>query len=139
MADFEKALKLVLKHEGGYVNDPRDNGGETYKGISRKSNPDWYGWKIIDKEKKKKGFEKTLENNKELQDSVSSLYRTRYWNPIKGDDIKHQDTAEEIFDAAVNFGITRAVKIAQKTVGFEQSGIMTNVLVERLNQERNED
>lgn len=139
MADFEKALQLVLKHEGGYVNDPKDNGGETYKGISRKANPDWSGWKIIDKYKKKNGFEKDLENNKELQDSVRSLYRARYWNPIKGDDFIHQDMAEEIFDAAVNFGITRSVKIAQKTVGFEQSGVMTNVLVERLNQERNED
>lgn len=35
MAKFEHALQLLLQHEGGYVNDPDDQGGETYKGIAR--------------------------------------------------------------------------------------------------------
>lgn len=137
MANFEKALELVLKNEGGYVNDPNDNGGETYKGISRRANPKWSGWKIIDGYKKKyKDFKKKLDSDNELQKCVKSLYRSNYWNPIKGDDLVHQDMAEEIFDAAVNFGITKAIKLAQKTVGFEQSGVMTNILLERLNQEK---
>lgn len=137
MANFEKALELVLKNEGGYVNDPNDNGGETYKGISRRANPKWSGWKIIDGYKKKyKDFKKKLDSDNELQKCVKSLYRSNYWNPIKGDDLVHQDMAEEMFDAAVNFGITKAIKLAQKTVGFEQSGVMTNILVERLNQEK---
>ena len=137
MANFEKALELVLKNEGGYVNDPNDNGGETYKGVSRRANPQWSGWKIIDGYKKKyKDFEKKLDSDNELQKCVKSLYRSNYWNPIKGDDLVHQDMAEEMFDAAVNFGITKAIKLAQKTVGFEQSGVMTNILVERLNQEK---
>lgn len=137
MANFEKALELVLKNEGGYVNDPNDNGGETYKGISRRANPQWSGWKIIDGYKKKyKDFKKKLDSDNELQKCVKSLYRSNYWNPIKGDDLVHQDMAEEIFDAAVNFGITKAIKLAQKTVGFEQSGVMTNILLERLNQEK---
>lgn len=137
MANFEKALELVLKNEGGYVNDPNDNGGETYKGISRRANPQWSGWKIIDGYKKKyKDFKKKLDSDNELQTCVKSLYRSNYWNPIKGDDLVHQDMAEEMFDAAVNFGITKAIKLAQKTVGFEQSGVMTNILVERLNQEK---
>ncbi|WP_300794288.1 glycosyl hydrolase 108 family protein [uncultured Bacteroides sp.] len=137
MANFEKALELVLKNEGGYVNDPNDNGGETYKGVSRRANPQWSGWKIIDGYKKKyKDFKKKLDSDNELQKCVKSLYRSNYWNPIKGDDLVHQDMAEEMFDAAVNFGITKAIKLAQKTVGFEQSGVMTNILVERLNQEK---
>ena len=119
------------------MNDPNDNGGETYKGISRRANPKWSGWKIIDGYKKKyKDFKKKLDSDNELQKCVKSLYRSNYWNPIKGDDLVHQDMAEEMFDAAVNFGITKAIKLAQKTVGFEQSGVMTNILVERLNQEK---
>ena len=51
MADFKKALTETLRHEGGYVNDPKDPGGETYKGISRKNHPDWEGWNIIDEKK----------------------------------------------------------------------------------------
>ena len=44
MADFRLAYKKIEAAEGGYVNDPDDKGGETYKGISRKANPDWNGW-----------------------------------------------------------------------------------------------
>ena len=52
MADFHKALKRTAKYEGGYVNDPADAGGETYKGISRRANPKWDGWQLIDAHKK---------------------------------------------------------------------------------------
>lgn len=52
MANFKIALDKVLSREGGYINDPDDKGGETYKGISRKYNPDWKGWRIIDNTKK---------------------------------------------------------------------------------------
>lgn len=47
MANY-KAISKVLKHEGGYVNDPDDKNGETYKGISRKN------WKVngqVDRER----------------------------------------------------------------------------------------
>ena len=52
MADFRLAYKKIEAAEGGYVNDPDDKGGETYKGISRKANPDWDGWISIDQIKK---------------------------------------------------------------------------------------
>ena len=39
MEVFEEAVKQVLKHEGGYVNDPVDPGGETNMGISKKAYP----------------------------------------------------------------------------------------------------
>ncbi|MDD2367359.1 MAG: glycosyl hydrolase 108 family protein [Desulfuromonadaceae bacterium] len=29
MAEFEPAYKAMVKHEGGYANDPHDHGGET--------------------------------------------------------------------------------------------------------------
>ena len=48
MADFNKAYKATMGHEGGYVDDPADKGGETYKGIARRYNPGWGGWKQID-------------------------------------------------------------------------------------------
>lgn len=34
------AIALVLKHEGGYIDDPADPGGETKYGISKRSYPD---------------------------------------------------------------------------------------------------
>jgi len=36
---FHKAVAFVLQHEGGYVFDPRDPGGETKYGISKRSYP----------------------------------------------------------------------------------------------------
>ena len=36
---YDKAFKEVAAIEGGYVNDPQDTGGETYKGISRVNHP----------------------------------------------------------------------------------------------------
>lgn len=52
MAEFAKAYKKLEVAEGGYVNDPDDAGGETYKGVSRKANPNWIGWIILDDLKK---------------------------------------------------------------------------------------
>ncbi len=48
MADFKTAIEATLKAEGGYVNDPDDPGGETYKGIARNRNSKWSGWTHID-------------------------------------------------------------------------------------------
>ena len=53
MANFEDAYKKLLIKEGGYVHDSDDSGGETYRGISRRYNPTWEGWDIIDTYKRK--------------------------------------------------------------------------------------
>ena len=135
MADFKKALKRTARYEGGYVDDPQDLGGETYKGISRKANPTWSGWEIIDAHKKKSpsGFKKLLDADKDLQLSVDKLYMSNYWAQVRGCDINSQALAEEIFDMAVNACVSRAIKFAQKMVGFEESGIMTSLLIDKLN------
>lgn len=134
MAEFKKALIRTAKYEGGYANDPDDLGAETYKGVSRRANPSWAGWPIIDGYKKKyKDFKPYLDKDVELQKLVESIYRNSYWLPIKGDDLTSQNIANEIFDMAVNSGVSKAIKIAQKVVGFDDSGIMTSILVERLN------
>ena len=52
MANFNIEFEKLILAEGGYVNDSDDAGGETYLGISRKNNPNWSGWKLIDSIKK---------------------------------------------------------------------------------------
>ena len=56
MADFNIAFNKVVFHEGGYVNDPEDRGGETYMGISRRAHPSSNIWYHIDKVTKKYSF-----------------------------------------------------------------------------------
>jgi len=109
MANFNKAFDITMAHEGGYVNDPDDAGGETYRGISRRFNPTWEGWKIIDECKDKN---KDFPNN-ELDPLVRSFYKERYWNPFLGDELD-QIISNEMFDTAVNMGIGRAIKFLQQ-------------------------
>ena len=124
MADFKKALPHVLKKEGLYVNDPDDPGGETYRGIARRSHPKWSGWIAIDLAKLKPNFPKNLEADKELHNFVNILYQENYWAKIYGDEIYHQGIAESIFDFAVNAGPRTSIKLAQVAVGAEPDGVL---------------
>lgn len=117
MSDFSKALKAVLKNEGGYVNDPDDSGGETYKGIARNMWPKWDGWQIIDSTPK---F--NLDFNQDLQNLVSDFYRKNFWNAVNADLIESDAIATSIFDFAVNAGTKTAVMLAQSVVDAVQDG-----------------
>lgn len=125
MADFNKAYKITLGHEGGYVNDPADRGGETYKGISRKNWPDWRGWDIIDgfKQEGWNGEASILENDlgsepvrTYLENETMSFYRHHFWNKLHLDNCNNHKIANEMFDTAVNQGIATATKYLQRSL-----------------------
>lgn len=120
MADFKKAFQLIIANEGGYVNDPDDAGGETYKGISRKNWPGWLGWIAIDHLKGLPNFPATLHDDNEivrqLEYEVSSFYHTQFWQRISGALIQEQAVANSIFDFAVNAGTVTSVQLAQTVV-----------------------
>ena len=81
---FNEIIEVVLEHEGGYVNDPDDAGGETKYGIAKR----WYpnvDIKNLTKEEAKK------------------IYHMDYWNPAKCNEVpKH--LRHIYFDMCVNFG-----------------------------------
>lgn len=113
MADFEPAFDGTSGIEGGHVDDPDDTGGETYMGISRKWNPNWSGWAIIDAQKNLPNFPANLATAAGLYDKVKAFYRSDYWEVLKGDQIPSQAVAEELFDTAVNVSKETAVKFLQ--------------------------
>ncbi len=113
MSDFSKALTKLIGAEGAYANNPNDRGQETYFGISRRSFPQWIGWKTIDGLRTEPGFPKTLGNVVVLTEQVKDLYKQEFWDKIHGDEIKSQDIANEIFDTAVNMGCDVAIRFAQ--------------------------
>lgn len=113
MADFSLSMPALRSVEGGYVNDPDDLGGETYSGISRRNFPHWTGWALIDQEKSFPSFPKNLSTNSQLRTMVDEFYRVNFWNANSLSEVKSQETADEIFEMAVNIGNTPAVDIVQ--------------------------
>lgn len=131
MAKFDIEFDKVIAVEGGYVNDPDDAGGETYLGISRKSNKNWTGWKIIDNIKKQYGTKNItakLKKDNTLNNTAKLLYKRNYWDTLKLDDIPSQDIAHQLFDTCVNCGKTTAIRIAQQIIGMTITGKWSNEL-----------
>lgn len=122
MADFKKAYKITREFEGGYSNHANDTGGETYKGIARKHQSRWKGWKIVDKLRKEDGFPGNLDKHKELQELVHGLYKKEYWDSMKLDDVLSQPIANELFDTGVNMGIGRAGVFVQRVLNVANKG-----------------
>lgn len=106
MSDFDRAFELVLGSEGGYVNDPRDPGGETKYGITKRDHPD------VDI--------KNLSIN-----GAKAIYLAKYWTPAKCGSLPWPLSAY-VFDAAVNQGVVTALKLLQRGLGVPQDGILGN-------------
>ncbi len=99
---FEEAFDRLIGHEGGYVNDPRDPGGETNWGISKRAYP-------------------TTTIRDLTRDQAKMIYRNDFWNRIRGDQL-FDGVAFQVFDIAVNSGIETAVRMLQRAVGVADDG-----------------
>ena len=139
MANFDIAIEDTLSNEGvfngkmGYVNDKADSGGETIAGISRKNFPNDDIWRLVDEAKHKPNFPYNLKSTVGIKDAIKNFYRTNFWNKIKGDNIKSQQIANTLIDAAVLGGEVTAIKRAQAIVHLSQTGIVDNTLLTKLN------
>ena len=122
MSDYKQALKHVLSKEGGYVNDPDDSGGETYKGVARKMWPKWDGWAGVDS----KDWDRA-------DSCIESFYKNNFWNPCKLDLIENNEVATSIFDFAVNAGVVTSILMAQKASGCTSDGIIGGGTVNAIN------
>ncbi|MFT4114653.1 glycoside hydrolase family 108 protein [Silvibacterium sp.] len=108
MANFERFLPLLLKFEGGYVMNPDDPGGETNKGITLHT--------FASCARTLLGLDPTPANLRALTDEqAGTIYRTRYWNAILGDEIASQDLANMVCDFYVNAG-THATTLLQTAI-----------------------
>lgn len=116
MAEFSAAFEITSAHEGGYVKDPVDRGGETYRGIARVHHPDWAGWKRVDAQRGRSGFPKSLDRDSVLQEDVRAFYKQAFWDRFSGDELPDQAVANELYDTAVNMGVRRAVRFLQSSL-----------------------
>ena len=137
MAKFDEEFEKVILVEGGYVDDPDDSGGETYLGVSRKNNPNWAGWEIIDKVKSETGLTGTklsskLKKDNSLTQLAKNLYKSNYWDILELDDVPSQEIAHQLFDTCVNCGSTTAIRIAQQVLGMSVTGKWSDELKHNL-------
>lgn len=92
---FNKAVAFVLHHEGGYVNDPKDPGGETRYGISKRAYPN-------------------VDIRNLTKDDAINIYKRDYWDKLP--DGLPMPVHCALFDCAVNTGISRAIRLLQSAI-----------------------
>jgi len=104
--NYDHCLGLILSHEGGYVNHPKDPGGETNKGITKRVYENW----CIEQDL----FQKDMKDLK-ISD-VAPIYKENYWDRCKCDSLP--DGVDLcVFDFGVNAGTGRGARFLQKCVG----------------------
>jgi len=105
MSRFRICLDRVLKHEGGFVNHPKDPGGATNFGITQATLADFRKKPVT-----------VAEVKSMTKDEAGEIYRWRYWSPPLCEALP-EGVDYMVFDLAVNSGVSRAVKFLQLTVG----------------------
>ena len=109
---FAEALPFILKEEGGYVNDPKDSGGATNKGITQKT---------YDAFRKSNGHEER--SVRYLTKTEMSKIYSDIWTSCKASELPVGLNVLH-FDFAVNAGNRQAAKILQRAVYVEEDGII---------------
>lgn len=108
----EKWLIRTLGHEGGYVNNPKDPGGETKWGISKRSYPEL--------------------NIKNLTvEEASEIYKRDFLRPLRYDQY-HDGVAYQLFDFAVHSGPREAIRQLQQAISVKVDGIIGSNTIRRL-------
>ncbi len=110
-ANFDAALKAVLRHEGGYVNHPKDPGGATNQGVTQAVYDAWrvdHGLPV-----------QTVRVITPAE--VMALYKRRYWDAVHGD---HLPSGLDycLFDFAINSGPRRAGSFLQEALMIDIDG-----------------
>lgn len=112
MTRFDECLVRILKHEGGFVNDPIDRGGITNLGVTKAVWEEFVGHPVSEADMRALTPEK-----------VGKLYKQRYWDRVSADKLP-KGVDYVVFDFAVNAGTGRAIKTLQSTVGSNPDGVI---------------
>jgi lysozyme family protein len=109
---FKECLDLVLKSEGGYVNNPADPGGMTNLGVTKRVWEEYTGHESDEKEMRSLTPEK-----------VAPLYEQKYWRPCYGE-VLPRGLDFIVFSMGVNAGPGRAIKLLQSSIGCVPDGVI---------------
>lgn len=102
-------LDHILEVEGGYINDPKDSGGETNYGITVNLAREY-------------GYNEPMRDMKES--TAREIYAKRFWHSMRLDDVLSisEPIAKEMLDTGVNQGVNRAVRYLQRSLNVFNNG-----------------
>jgi lysozyme family protein len=118
ISNWQKSFELMLKSEGGFTDDERDNGnklpdgrkGSTMLGVTQ------FNWE------QHVGHQVTHDDMRKLTPTdVEPLYKKKYWDAVRGDELP-PGISYLCFDFAVNAGAGRSIKTLQTAVGVTPDG-----------------
>lgn len=129
MASFETAYQIVAGHEGGYQNNPNDSGN--YNSLGQLVGTNWgisapvYESFV--------GYPPTQSDMQTMSISTAkAIYKQRFWDVIKGDQINNQSVATILFDGRVNHG-SFGVVLMQRILGVEDDGVVGPITLSAIN------
>lgn len=111
-SNFDNALRLLLRHEGGFVNHPKDPGGMTNLGVTKAV------WEAHTGKPATEADMRAL-----TPQAVQPVYKARYWDAVRGDELPG-GLDYCLFDCAVNSGPGRAIKLLQQVMRLKVDGIL---------------
>ena len=114
-SNFEQCFTLLLKSEGGFVNNPRDPGGMTNLGVTKVAYERWVDEDVTEAQMRAL-----------TPDDVRPLYRQIYWDGVRGDDLP-SGVDYFTFDFAVNSGIGTAIRMLQDASGTVPDGKLGSI------------
>lgn len=105
---FDEAFDRLIGHEGGYSDNPADPGGKTMWGVTERVARSW-------------GYTGDM---RDLPRSVAKeIYQALYWSKVRAEEIP-EVVRFDVFDTAVNSGVTQAVKLLQRAAGAVDDGVL---------------
>jgi lysozyme family protein len=140
MADFKTVFPKVLRNEGG---NRLDGGYQKWQD----DNGNWTGGKVGVGELigtkygitapelcRLLGRVATENDMKALSlDKAMSIYKPKYWDVVRADEINSDELAYEIVDMSVNAGTGAGVKLACMITGVQPCTHMTDEIIRKLN------
>jgi lysozyme family protein len=120
--NFEQCLEMLLHHEGGFVNHPKDPGGITNLGVTKKVYEEFLGREVTEQEMR----DLTPED-------VAPLYKRNYWDRLKCDDLP-SGVDWCAFDWGVNSGTGRSAKALQTCIGATADGAIGPATLKKLSE-----
>ena len=104
--NFNKIIEKVLEHEGGYVNDPTDLGGETKYGITKRFYPD-------------------IDIKNLTKEQAKEIYKRDYWDKNRVESLP-ENLRYIFFDMCINQGRRTAVRVLQRAVNSKGGSLVVD-------------